>query len=66
VIVYPNFAIQDIVLRAEGLEPGEVLPEEVEFARNILSNRKGDIVAAILVVGLCGNAGDASLLEDFL
>jgi hypothetical protein len=61
-----NFDIQDICLRAKGLEPGVVTLEEVEFARSILRSRIGDIPGAIIVVGLCGETGDAPLLEAYL
>ncbi|ASP35491.1 hypothetical protein [Labrenzia sp. VG12] len=60
------FDIEQICLRAKGLEPGPVAPEEVEFARNLLRGREGDIVGAIYVVGLSGNKGDAALLESYL
>lgn len=61
-----NFDIQDICLRAKGLEPGVVTLEEVEFARSILCSRTGDIPGAIIIVGLCGDPGDAQLLESYL
>ncbi|MBD8654007.1 hypothetical protein IFT66_23285 [Rhizobium sp. CFBP 13726] len=61
-----TFDVQDICLRAKGLEPGVVTPEEVEFARSILRSRTGDIPGAVIVVGLCGETVDAPLLEAFL
>lgn len=58
--------VSNIALRAKGLEPGDVAPEEVEFARNTLRRRDQGIIAAIQVVGLCGDVVDASLLERYL
>lgn len=58
--------IEDVARRAKGLKVGKVLPEEVEFAREILRNRKGGIFEAIWVVGLCGTKGDAALLSLYL
>ena len=58
--------VSNVALRAKGLEPGNVAPEEVEFARNILRRRDQGIIAAIQVVGLCGDVADASLLEGYL
>lgn len=64
-----TFDIKNISLRAKGLVEGIVTPEEVEFARSILrrrDDRNGGIVFSIGVVGLCGNAADAPLLESYL
>lgn len=61
-----NFDIQDIGLRAKGLEPGSVADEEVDFARSVLRSREGDVCGAIQIVGLCGKIGDATLLEAYL
>lgn len=60
------FNIEDISLRAKGLKPGVVTPEEVAFARSILQSRDGDIPGAIIIVGLCGISEDAPLLERYL
>lgn len=59
-------SIQNILSRAKGLEPGPVLPEEVEFARTVLRQRDGDIWGALAVVGLCGTVKDATLLECYI
>jgi hypothetical protein len=59
-------SIQNILSRAKGLEPGPVLPEEVEFARTVLRERDGDIWGALYVVGLCGTVKDATLLECYI
>lgn len=59
-------SIQNILSRAKGLEPGPVLPEEVEFARTVLRQREGDIWGALYVVGLRGTVKDATLLECYI
>ncbi|WP_455272825.1 hypothetical protein [Rhizobium herbae] len=60
------FDIHEISLRAKGLEPGAVLPAEVEFARAILRDCGDGIVHAISIVALCGEPEDAPLLEVYL
>lgn len=58
--------LKDIADKAKGLKPGAVTPNEVDLARRALSTRNGNIIAAIHIVGLCGQAKDAALLEFFL
>lgn len=58
--------IEKVVLRAKGIEPGPVLEAEVELARNILRKKGAGALEAIFVVGLCGTAEDAPLLEMYL
>ncbi|MDF1631487.1 hypothetical protein [Mycoplana sp. MJR14] len=58
--------LANVALRAKGLDPGPVTPEEVEFAREILRQRENGIIDAIHVLGLCGTVTDASLLETYL
>jgi len=58
--------LKDIADRAKGLKPGIVTPDEVELARQALRTRNGKIIAAIHIVGLCGQPKDAVLLESFL
>ena len=61
-----SISVANIANRANGLEPGPISPEEVELARNILRGRDGGVVDAIHIVGLCGGASDAPLLEAYL
>ncbi|MGK6317754.1 hypothetical protein [Neorhizobium sp. DT-125] len=58
--------IRSIGDRAKGVAAGAVSPEEIEFARNILRTRSGDIYTALHVVGLLGNKEDAKLVEGFI
>ncbi|AUW41134.1 hypothetical protein [Rhizobium leguminosarum] len=58
--------IADIRNRAQGVKPGEVTTREIEYAREILSAAKGNISAALYVVGLCGEPTDARLVEPYL
>ncbi|WP_346895169.1 hypothetical protein [uncultured Roseibium sp.] len=61
-----KYDITDMVHRAKGLGDGPVLPEEVEYARNLLRERSGDAYGALYVVGLCGKPADAPLIERYL
>ncbi|WP_157949020.1 hypothetical protein [Neorhizobium huautlense] len=61
-----SISVANIANRAKGLESGPISPEEVELARNILRGRDGGVVDAIQIVGLCGGASDAPLLEAYL
>ncbi len=58
--------ISSIRDRAQGVAEGTVSGEEVEFARQILRSSKGDVGAAMYVVGLCGTGHDARLIEPYL
>lgn len=59
--------LDDICRRAQGVVEGEVTPEEVEFARQILKKRTGgDLAAALYVVGYCGHEADSALLESYV
>ncbi|MBY5648624.1 hypothetical protein HFO45_10200 [Rhizobium leguminosarum] len=58
--------IADIRNRAQGVKPGGVTTGEIEYAREILSAAKGNIRAALYVVGLCGEPADARLVEPYL
>ncbi|EUB98377.1 hypothetical protein PMI07_004658 [Rhizobium sp. CF080] len=60
------YDIRSISDRAKGVAPGAVTPDEIEFARNILRTRSGDIYTAIYVVGLLGNKRDGKLVESFI
>ncbi|MBB3747419.1 hypothetical protein FHX10_006976 [Rhizobium sp. BK591] len=58
--------IKEIRNRAQGVAPGEVTASELEYARNILISSQGNISSALYVVGLCGDASDATLIERYL
>jgi hypothetical protein len=61
-----NNNLATVALRAKGLEPGRVTPEEIEEARHVLQVRDEGVIDAIHIVGLCGSADDAALLENYL
>ncbi|WP_156332768.1 MULTISPECIES: hypothetical protein [unclassified Chelatococcus] len=61
-----KYDIRDIRDRAQGVSPGGVLPDEVEYARRMLRERREPITAGLYVIGYCGNPDDAELLEQFL
>jgi hypothetical protein len=58
--------LRDICNRAQGVVEGDVTQDEVEFAREILRKRTGDLAAALYVVGYCGSEADAALLESYV
>jgi len=58
--------IGDIRNRAQGLKAGGVSSLEVDYARGILRAQRGNISSALYVVGLCGTADDALLIEPYL
>ncbi|MBX4907044.1 MULTISPECIES: hypothetical protein [Rhizobium] len=58
--------IKEIRKRAQGVARGEVTANELEYARSILRSSRGNISSAIYVVGLCGDASDAILIERYL
>jgi len=58
--------LRDICNRALGVVEGDVTQDEVEFAREILRKRTGDLAAALYVVGYCGSEADAALLESYV
>jgi hypothetical protein len=58
--------LDDIRNRAQGVVEGEVTPEEVEAARQVLRERTGDVAGALYIVGHCGSEADAGLLESYL
>ncbi|MQW89620.1 hypothetical protein [Sinorhizobium saheli] len=58
--------LSNIRNRAQGIAEGEVTPAEVELARDVLKRRTGQISAALYIVGLCGDASDAELIESYL
>jgi hypothetical protein len=45
---------------------GPVSEAEVEFAREILRSQRGNIGAALYIVGYCGAPADAPLVETYL
>ncbi|RUV56015.1 hypothetical protein EOA85_19900 [Mesorhizobium sp. M5C.F.Ca.IN.020.29.1.1] len=58
--------IDDIRNRAQGVAKGRVTAEELEFARSILLERRGDVGSALYIVGWCGSVSDAVLIESYL
>ena len=58
--------LSNIRNRAQGVAEGEVTPAELELARDVLRRRTGQISAALYIVGLCGDASDAELIESYL
>ncbi|KQU79356.1 hypothetical protein ASD00_36540 [Ensifer sp. Root31] len=57
---------REILEKARGRKPGDVSRPEIEYVRKILRDREGDIQSALLVIGLCGDKGDAELVEAYL
>ncbi|MGN7770159.1 hypothetical protein [Phyllobacterium sp. 22552] len=58
--------VDDIRNRAQGVKPGAVSPDEVEFARQILRGRHGELGAALYIVGYCGSIADVPLIESYI
>ncbi len=58
--------LDEIKDRAQGFKAGGVKAEELEHARGVLISGKGDIFAALYIVGLCGSADDAAFIEPYL
>lgn len=58
--------ISDIRKRAQGVKAGTVSSHELDYARGILRAHRGNINSALYVVGLCGAADDALLIEPYL